>query len=126
MLGVTSDTLPLTLVDAYAQNILLQKLSQISGVGLVGIGGRAAAGRPRPGGSECDGGIAASASTMCRAARRGERRFPTGTLNSTRLPSLHANDQLIKPDQYANRSSPIATASPVRIRDIGRAISGRE
>jgi multidrug efflux pump subunit AcrB len=39
VLGVTSDTLPLTVVDAYAQNILLQKLSQISGVGLVGIGG---------------------------------------------------------------------------------------
>jgi multidrug efflux pump subunit AcrB len=40
VLGVTSDTLPLTVVDAYAQNILLQKLSQISGVGLVGIGGQ--------------------------------------------------------------------------------------
>src|SRR2546430_15297241 len=39
VLGITSDSLPLTVVDAYAQNILLQKLSQISGVGLVGIGG---------------------------------------------------------------------------------------
>jgi multidrug efflux pump subunit AcrB len=39
VLGVTSDSLPLTVVDAYAQNILLQKISQISGVGLVGIGG---------------------------------------------------------------------------------------
>src|SRR6202008_4946297 len=39
VLGITSDSLPLTVVDAYAQNILLEKLSQISGVGLVGIGG---------------------------------------------------------------------------------------
>src|SRR5437879_4409871 len=39
VLGVTSDSLPLTTVDAYAENILLQKFSQISGVGLVGIGG---------------------------------------------------------------------------------------
>src|SRR6201988_4587634 len=39
VLGLTSDSLPLTTVDAYAENILLQKLSQISGVGLVGIGG---------------------------------------------------------------------------------------
>src|SRR6195256_4680981 len=39
VLGITSDSLPLTVVDAYAQNILLQKISQISGVGLVGIGG---------------------------------------------------------------------------------------
>ena len=40
VLGVTSDSLPLTTVDAYAENILLQKISQISGVGLVGIGGQ--------------------------------------------------------------------------------------
>jgi len=39
VLAVTSDTLPLTTVDAYADNILLQKISQISGVGLVGIAG---------------------------------------------------------------------------------------
>src|SRR5256885_15347597 len=40
VLAATSDTLPLTTVDAYAENILLQKISQISGVGLVGIGGQ--------------------------------------------------------------------------------------
>src|SRR6478672_4709815 len=39
VLAVTSDSLPLTVVDAYANNILLQKISQISGVGLVGIAG---------------------------------------------------------------------------------------
>jgi len=40
VLGITSDSLPITTVDAYAENILLQKISQISGVGLVGIGGQ--------------------------------------------------------------------------------------
>src|SRR5260370_1082233 len=40
VLGLSSDTLPLTTVDAFAENILLQKISQISGVGLVGIGGQ--------------------------------------------------------------------------------------
>ena len=40
VLALTSETLPLTTVDAYAENILLQKISQISGVGLVGIGGQ--------------------------------------------------------------------------------------
>ncbi len=40
VLALTSDTLPLTTVDAYAENILLQKISQISGVGQVGIGGQ--------------------------------------------------------------------------------------
>src|ERR1700749_1821876 len=32
VLGLTSDTLPITTVDAFAENILLQKISQISGV----------------------------------------------------------------------------------------------
>ena len=40
LLALTSDTLPMTTVDAYAENILLPKISQISGVGLVGIGGQ--------------------------------------------------------------------------------------
>ncbi len=40
VLGLTSDNLPLTTVDAYAENILLQKISQVSGVGLVGVGGQ--------------------------------------------------------------------------------------
>src|SRR6202011_5560714 len=40
VLGLTSDTLPLTTGDAYTENILMQKISQISGVGLVGIGGQ--------------------------------------------------------------------------------------
>ena len=39
VLGVTSDTLPITTVDDYAESILEQKLSQVPGVGLVTIGG---------------------------------------------------------------------------------------
>ncbi len=40
ILALTSDTLPLTTVDDYAESILAQKLSQVSGVGLVTIGGQ--------------------------------------------------------------------------------------
>src|ERR1700749_3015302 len=40
VLAVTSDSLPLTTVEAYSENILLQKISHISGVALVGIGGQ--------------------------------------------------------------------------------------
>jgi multidrug efflux pump subunit AcrB len=40
LLALTSDSLPLTTVDAYAENILLPKISQIPGVGQVGIGGQ--------------------------------------------------------------------------------------
>ena len=40
VMGLTSDTLPLTTVDAFTENILVPKLSQIGGVGLIGIGGQ--------------------------------------------------------------------------------------
>ncbi len=39
VLGLTSDILPITTVDDYAESILSQKLSQVAGVGLVSIGG---------------------------------------------------------------------------------------
>src|SRR5204862_2545323 len=40
VLAVTSDTLPLTAVDDYAENVLVEHLSQISGVGLINSGGQ--------------------------------------------------------------------------------------
>src|SRR6202012_3464791 len=45
LLALTSDTLPQTTVDGYAENILLPKISQITGVGQVGIGGPRQIGR---------------------------------------------------------------------------------
>ncbi len=40
ILSVQSDTLPITEVNDYADNILAQQISQIKGVGLVNIGGQ--------------------------------------------------------------------------------------
>src|SRR5438477_7249875 len=40
VLALTSDALPLTQVDDYAENVLAQHISQISGVAQVGIGGQ--------------------------------------------------------------------------------------
>jgi HAE1 family hydrophobic/amphiphilic exporter-1 len=49
VLGITSDTLPLTVVDAYAENILLPKMSQISGAGRSRHQPRGCPQRHRPG-----------------------------------------------------------------------------
>src|SRR4029079_11280122 len=101
VLGVTSDTLPLTTVDAYAETILLPKISQISGVGLVGIGGQ-----QKPA-------IRVQVNPQAAAARvigleevrnvLGEANvdIAKGTLNSPRQTfTLNTNDQLLKPDAY--------------------------
>jgi hydrophobe/amphiphile efflux-1 (HAE1) family protein len=127
VLGVTSDSLPLTTVDAYAENILLQKLSQISGVGLVGIGGQ-----QKPA-------IRVQLDPQALAARginledvrtvlgQANVDLAKGTLNSPRQTyTLNTNDQLLKADDYANLVIAYRNGAPVRVRDVGRAISAPE
>ncbi|HWM45440.1 MAG TPA: efflux RND transporter permease subunit [Xanthobacteraceae bacterium] len=127
VLALTSDTLPITTVDAYAENILLQKISQISGVGLVGIGGQ-----QKPS-------IRVQVDPQALAARgisledvrnilaQANVDLPKGTLNNPRQTfTLNTNDQLLKPEQYDDLVIAYRNGAPVRIRDIGHAISGPE
>jgi HAE1 family hydrophobic/amphiphilic exporter-1 len=127
VLGLTSDTLPLTVVSAYAQNILLQKISQISGVGLVGTGGTQ---QPT---------IRVQVDPQALAARginledvrtvlgQANVDLPKGTLNSPRQTyTLNTNDQIFQPDDYANLIVAYNNGSPVRVRDIGHVISAGE
>src|SRR6202011_751392 len=127
VLAVTSDSLPLTTVDAFAENILLQKISQISGVGLVGIGGQ-----QKPA-------IRIQVDPQALAARgisledirtvlgQANVDLPKGTLNSPRQTyTLNTNDQLLQADEYANLVIAYRNGAPVRVRDVGRAISAPE
>ena len=123
VLGITSDTLPLHVVDAYAQNILLQKISQISGVGLVGIGGEqqpAVRVQVDPDALAARGISLEDVRTVLGQANVD---LPKGTLNSPRQTyTLNTDDQLFKPDQYADLIVAYRNGAPVRVRDIGRAI----
>jgi hydrophobe/amphiphile efflux-1 (HAE1) family protein len=127
VLGLTSDTLPLTTVDAYAENILLQKISQISGVGLVGIGGQQ---KPAVRVQLDPKALAArgiNLEDVRTALGQANVDLPKGTLNSPRQTyTLNTNDQLLKADDYANLVIAYRNGAPVRIRDVGRAISAPE
>jgi multidrug efflux pump subunit AcrB len=127
VLGVTSDTLPLTTVDAYAETILLEKISQISGVGLVGIGGQ-----QKPA-------VRVQVDPQALAARgigledvrnvisQANVDQPKGTLNSPRQTyTINTNDQLLKPGDYDSLILAYRNGSPVRVRDVGKAIDGPE
>ena len=127
LVALTSDTLPLTTIDAYAENILLPKISMIPGVGLVGIGGQ-----QKPA-------IRIQVNPQALAARgigledvrsvigQANVDLPKGTLNSPRQTyTLNTNDQLLKPDKYEELIVAYRNGSPVRIRDIGRAIEAPE
>jgi hydrophobe/amphiphile efflux-1 (HAE1) family protein len=127
VLGITSDSLPLTTVDAYAENILLQKISQISGVGLVGIGGQ-----QKPA-------IRVQLDPQALAARginledvrtvlgQANVDLPKGTLNSPRQTyTINTNDQLFEASGYDDLVIAYRNGSPVRVRDVGHAISAPE
>jgi HAE1 family hydrophobic/amphiphilic exporter-1 len=127
VLGLTSDTLPLTTVDAYAENILLQKISQISGVGLVGIGGQQ---KPAVRVQLDPQALAArgiNLEDVRTALGQANVDLPKGTLNSPRQTyTLNTNDQLLNADDYANLVLAYRNGAPVRVRDVGRAISAPE
>jgi hydrophobe/amphiphile efflux-1 (HAE1) family protein len=127
VLALTSDTLPLTTIDAYAENILFQKISQISGVGLVTIGGQ-----QKPA-------IRVQVNPQALAARgvgledvrnvisQANVDQPKGTLNSPRRTyTIDTNDQLLNPDAYNQLIVAYRNGSPVRIKDIGAAINAPE
>ena len=127
VLGLTSDSLPLTTVDAYAENILLPKISQIPGVGLVGIGGQqkpAIRVRVDPQALANRGiGLEDVRNVLAQA----NVDLPKGTLNSPRQTyTLNTNDQLLKPDAYNDLIVAYRNGTPVRLRDVGEAIEGPE
>jgi hydrophobe/amphiphile efflux-1 (HAE1) family protein len=127
VLGLTSDTLPLTTVDAYAENILLQKISQISGVGLVGIGGQQKPAVRVQLDPEALAARGINLEDVRTALGQANVDLAKGTLNSPRQTyTLNTNDQLLKADDYANLVIAYRNGAPVRIRDVGRAISAPE
>jgi HAE1 family hydrophobic/amphiphilic exporter-1 len=127
VLGLSSDSLPLTTVDYFAENILLQKISQISGVGLVGIGGQqkpAIRVQVNPQALAVRGLSLEDVRTVLGQANVD---LPKGTLNSPRQTyTLNTNDQLLTAEQYDNLVIAYRNGAPIRISDIGKAVSAPE
>src|SRR5580704_2978940 len=127
VLGLTSESLPLTTVDAYAENILLPKISQISGVGLVGIGGQQKPAIRVQVDPQALANRGISLEDVRTVLSQANVDLPKGTLNSPRQTyTLNTNDQLLKPDAYNALIVAYRNGSPVRVQDIGQAIEGPE
>jgi HAE1 family hydrophobic/amphiphilic exporter-1 len=127
VLALTSESLPLITVDAYVENILAPKISQIPGVGLVGIGGEqhpAVRVQVDPQALASRGISLEDVRTVLGEANVDQ---PKGQLYSpSQTYTLNTNDTLIKPDQYANLIIAYRNGSPVRVRDVGRTIAAGE
>src|SRR5439155_21546371 len=121
------DSLPLTTVDAFAENIFLQKISQISGVGLVGIGGQQKPAIRIQVDPEALAARGISLEDVRTVLGQANVDLAKGTLNSPRQTyTLNTNDQLLKADEYANLVIAYRNGAPLRVRDIGRAVSAAE
>src|ERR1700759_3277001 len=125
VLGLASDVLPITTVDDYAESILAQKLSQIPGVGLVGIGGEqhpAVRIQFNPA-QLAENGL--DLEDVRNALTNVSVIQPKGSLyGHTRAYSLQTSDQILQPQNWDNQIIAYRNGGPIRVRDVGKAVIG--
>ncbi len=126
-LAVTSDTLPLNTVDDYADSILAQKISQVSGVGLVTInGGQKPAVRVQvdPVALAATGMSLEDVRTLLVAANVNQ---PKGSIDGPRQDfTLATNDQLYNAAAFRPIILAYRNGAAVRLRDLGDVVDGVE
>jgi hydrophobe/amphiphile efflux-1 (HAE1) family protein len=118
-LALSSDTLPITTVDKYAEELLARRLSTLSGVAQVGINGSqqyAVRIQADPAALAVRGiGIDKLASAIA-ATNIDEA---TGALNdASDAHIIHTNGQLVSADAYRNQIITYDNGAPVRIGDV--------
>ncbi len=125
--SVSSDTVPLSQVDDYADSILAQKISQVSGVGLVTLnGGQRPAVRVQvdPVALAGRGLSLEDVRTILVAANVNQ---PKGNLDGPRQNyTVAANDQLPEAKGYGPLVVAYVNGAPVRLADIAKVIDGVE
>ncbi|HVY18204.1 MAG TPA: efflux RND transporter permease subunit [Rhodopila sp.] len=125
ILAMRSDQAPITEVDAYAENLVEQQLSQLPGVGQVLVGGQQT---PSIRVQVDPARLAAMGLTMedVRTVLTNTTvDNPKGSIDGAdQSYTIYANDQLTTAQPYNNVIIGYRNGSPIRIRDVGRAVSG--
>ncbi|OWY30544.1 efflux RND transporter permease subunit [Herbaspirillum robiniae] len=127
IMSVQSEALPLTVVNDYADNILAQQISQISGVGLVNVNGQQ---KPAVRIQVDPAKIATlgiSLEDIRGVIATTTVNQPKGTVDGARQSfTVYTNDQLLKAEQWNDMVLAWRNGAPIRVRDIGVAIDGPE
>ena len=127
LLSVTSDALPLTVVDDNADTLLAQQISQIAGVGQVTIGGE-----QKPAIRVQLDPAKLVAKNLSLEDVRAQLAIttvntPKGSIDGdVRSYTIYANDQLTQAEAWNDVIVAFRNGAPLRIRDIGRAVAGPE
>jgi hydrophobic/amphiphilic exporter-1 (mainly G- bacteria), HAE1 family len=126
-LSLNSPTLPLSAVDEYAETLIAQRVSMISGVAQVGVlGSQKYAVRV-----QVDPGLMASRGIgideVSAAVQKGNVNLPTGTLwGRNQALTVEADGQLTEASAYRPLIVAYRNGSPVRLQDLGRVIDSVE
>jgi hydrophobe/amphiphile efflux-1 (HAE1) family protein len=125
ILAVQSDEVPITDVDSYAENILAQQLSQLTGVSQVTVGGQQ---KPAIRVQVDPARLAAMGMTMedvRGVIATATTNSPKGSIDGkTTSFTIYDNDQILSAKKFNDVVIAYRNGAPVRIRDIGRAIDG--
>ncbi|MEW6169220.1 MAG: efflux RND transporter permease subunit [Pseudomonadota bacterium] len=126
-LMLTSRTLPLREVNHYADSILAQRLSQVSGVGLVSIAGNVRpAVRVQVNPAQLSH-LGLTLEDLRGAIQAANVNAPKGALNGVyQSYSIGTNDQLQDAEAYRNLIIRYRADAPVRLRDVARVVDGVE
>jgi multidrug efflux pump len=126
-LGITSSTLALPTVEDLVDTRLAQKLSQLTGVGLVSISGGQ---RPAVRVQADPRSLSAWGLTMDdvrNAIGSANVNQPKGSFDGpSRASTIDANDQLKSADDYEKLILAYRNGAPIRLRDVAQIVSGSE
>jgi hydrophobe/amphiphile efflux-1 (HAE1) family protein len=125
--AVHSDSLPITAVDDYAENILVQSISQIPGVAQVNIGGQQKPAVRIQVDPQKLAAMGIGLEDLRAAITNLTTDSPKGSIDgATRTFTIYDNDQVLSAGPWNDAIIAYKNGAPVRVRDIGRAIEGPE
>jgi len=126
-LAITSKTMLLPKLNDLVDTRMAQKISQISGVGMVSIAGgqrQAVRIKVNPDALAANNLNLADVRTLIGASNVNQ---PKGNFDGpTRVSMLDANDQLTSPEDYANLILAYSNGAPLRLKDVAQIVDGAE
>src|SRR4051812_26659461 len=126
-LAISSDTLPLTEVQNLVNTRLAQKISQVTGVGLVSLsGGQRPAVRIQAD-TQSLASYGIGLDTLRTAISSANAKAAKGTFDGPRRSyTINSNDQLVSADDYKNLIVAYRNGAPVRMIDVARVVDSAE
>src|SRR4051812_49253129 len=126
-LQITSDSLPLEKVNDLADTVLAQKLSEVSGVGLVTIEGNQKPAVRVQINPAALAGLGLGFEDVRTALIQNNVNAPKGSIDGARQSySIGANDQITSAAEYANVILAYRNGSAIRLKDIGAVVDNVE